>query len=162
MPQRRRSAGNEALDLVPIMNLVTILIPFMLMSAHFVSLAVVDVTAPASGSGDVEADVGLGLTVGITSAGFTVMGEDASLDGGFAVPCEQEGCPPGSYDTLGLTARLARVKVAHPDERVVVLVPDPTVPYHVLIDTMDAVRQDGRRELFPNVIVAGEASGATP
>ena len=40
----RRTTEETPLDLVPIMNLVTILIPFLLMSAQFVTLAVIDST----------------------------------------------------------------------------------------------------------------------
>ena len=46
---KKRLAKAEELNLVPIMNLVTILIPFLLLSVQFVSLAVIDSTLPAIG-----------------------------------------------------------------------------------------------------------------
>ena len=48
---RKRVRAKEAdeLNLIPIMNLVTILIPFLLMAASFISLAVIDTTLPAIG-----------------------------------------------------------------------------------------------------------------
>lgn len=46
---KRKTNREDPLDLVPIMNLVTILIPFLLMSAQFVHLAVIDSTLPAIG-----------------------------------------------------------------------------------------------------------------
>ena len=45
----KRGEDAEDLDLVPIMNLVTILIPFLLMASSFVSLAAIDSTLPAIG-----------------------------------------------------------------------------------------------------------------
>ena len=82
---RRRERGDqveEALDLVPIMNLVTILIPFLLMAAQFVHLAVIDSTLPAIGQPtEVEEEPPdkppLVLTVALTDRGFTVTGADA-------------------------------------------------------------------------------------
>ena len=49
MSKRKRNEEAEELNLVPIMNLVTILIPFLLMAAQFISLAVIDSTLPAIG-----------------------------------------------------------------------------------------------------------------
>ncbi|MFT5459150.1 MAG: biopolymer transport protein ExbD [Myxococcota bacterium] len=158
MTRQRRGEAQDGLDLVPIMNLVTILIPFMLMSSHLVSVAVLDASTPVSSEGTDLAEEGLELSVAITATGFVVTGNADGLRDGHRVPCEVQGCPPGSYDTLGLTARLTRVKIDHPEEAVIVLVPEPTVPYAALIDAMDAVRVDGRRELFPHVVVAGDAA----
>ena len=45
--RKRSQIKSEDLNLVPIMNLVTILIPFLLMSAQFVHLAVIDSSLPA-------------------------------------------------------------------------------------------------------------------
>ena len=47
MAVKRRTQETEELNLVPIMNLVTILIPFLIMAAQFVQLAVIDSTLPA-------------------------------------------------------------------------------------------------------------------
>ena len=44
MAMKRRTEPSQELNLVPIMNLVTILIPVLLMAAQFVSLAVIDST----------------------------------------------------------------------------------------------------------------------
>jgi biopolymer transport protein ExbD len=49
MSKGKRGVVAEELDLVPIMNLVTILIPFLLMAAQFVSYAVIDSTLPVIG-----------------------------------------------------------------------------------------------------------------
>lgn len=49
MAVKRRAMAEQELDLIPIMNLVTILIPFLIMAAQFVNLAVIDSTLPAIG-----------------------------------------------------------------------------------------------------------------
>ena len=50
MAVKRRVMDAPELNLVPIMNLVTILIPFLIMAAQFVQLAVIDSTLPAIGA----------------------------------------------------------------------------------------------------------------
>ena len=84
MAKGKRGAVAEELDLVPIMNLVTILIPFLLMAAQFVSYAVIDSTLPAIGPPQTiedqeDEEEPLNLSVFITDKGFTVAGSAAVL-----------------------------------------------------------------------------------
>ena len=176
MARGKRGAQAEDLDLVPIMNLVTILIPFLLMASSFVSLAVINSTLPAIGDPEpVEEDTDeppLSLKVGVTSDGFVVQGNDELLkpEGdakGAVIDCVQSGCPtPESYNVAELRELLIKVKDApgNEDEENVILVPESTVPYEVLIMTMDATREDPEttdkktglpRQLFPGVVIAG-------
>ncbi len=173
----KRGADAEDLDLVPIMNLVTILIPFLLMASSFVSLAVIDSTLPAIGAPEPRSDdqdETLGLSIAITDEGFTVMGNDSALKSadleegetpGPNVPCKQLGCPTlASYDVQELGRLLGELKDRWPDEENVILVPESDVQYEVIIVTMDTTRSDPNtmegdkaRELFPYVVIAGGA-----
>ncbi len=172
MKHKKRLTTAEELNLVPIMNLVTILIPFLLMAAQFVSLAVIDSTLPAIGPpkpAETDPDEKpLNLSVIITNAGYTIAGAEAVLpneggEGGPTVPCIETGCPSAmSYDTKELTRLLGLVKDEYPDDQNVILVPESRIPYEVLVVTMDATREDpttkvgdGSRELFPYVVIAG-------
>jgi|JI71714BRNA_FD_contig_41_3806114_length_2451_multi_3_in_0_out_0_2 biopolymer transport protein ExbD len=174
MAKKRTAFTDATLDLVPIMNLVTILIPFLLMSAQFVTLAVIDSTLPAIVNTPTltEPDPNedkLNLSLLITSKGFTIAGGDKvlekdNLETGPIVACLDAAClSPESYDYQGLTKRLALLKDRYGDEENVILVPDPNTNYEVLVLTMDAARDDqadvddeGKaRLLFPNVVIAG-------
>ena len=92
---RRRTKGSEEieLNLLPFMNLMTLLIPFLLASAQFVTLAVIDSSLPAIGQPDPSKEKDkdeappLNLTIGITEEGFTVAGAAAVL-----------GCEKGATD----------------------------------------------------------------
>jgi len=150
------------LDLVPIMNLVTILIPFLLLAAQFVTFAVIDTTLPSAGTPpEPENPTELQLTVSITSEGFVVTGRDALLGAtGIALPCVPAGCAtPDSYDTEGLASLAREIKSARPDEDQVIVVPASEIPYEVLVGAMDAAREDrstgAPRPLFPTVVIAG-------
>ncbi len=107
--RRRNKAQPEdiELNLLPFMNLMTLLIPFLLASVQFVTLAVIDSSLPAIGAPQTTTEKKddkppLNLTVGITSEGFTVAGSAAVLGGG-------EGGPAAVADksntpTVGLTS----------------------------------------------------------
>lgn len=170
---------DDELNLVPIMNLVTILIPFLLMSAQFISFAVIDSSLPAIGAPtevdekDEDEEDKLMLSVLISSNGFNITGADKVLPeddevNGPKVACKDPECgDPDSYDYEALTKRLTVVKERWPDELNVILVPDAQVQYEVIVRTMDATRddQDDRdgdqrpRELFPNVVIAAGVDG---
>ena len=178
MARKNRDEVDTDLDLIPIMNMVTILIPFLLLSVQFVSLAVIDSTLPAIGkpSEPTEEDKEkLNLSVAITDSGYTVLGASGVLGNpegeGATVPCLRDGCPGvDAYDIAKLTETLSQIKDEFPDEENVILVPESNVPYEVLIATMDASREDpdtkvtiGSRKdiprpLFPFVVIAGGVS----
>ena len=92
---RRRATESEEieLNLLPFMNLMTLLIPFLLASAQFVTLAVIDSSLPAIGQPDPSKQKDkdekppLNLTIGITEEGFTVAGSAKVL-----------GCSEGGGD----------------------------------------------------------------
>ncbi|MEN0062921.1 MAG: biopolymer transporter ExbD [Myxococcota bacterium] len=173
MAKGKRGEQAEDLDLVPIMNLVTILIPFLLMASSFVSLAVINSTLPAIGQEqEVEEDTDeppLSLKVAVTDEGFVVQGNDELLKGdgetkGVVIDCKQTGCPGAeAYDVAELRELLIKVKDVNEDEENVILVPESTIPYEVLVMTMDATREDPEtkgdgglpRQLFPGVVIAG-------
>lgn len=164
MSRRSRGGDERDLDLVPIMNLVTILIPFLLMSTQFVALAIVDSSLPAIDH-DGEADPTteeLGLRVLIGPSGFSVEADAELPDTVGALPCSAGGCGElDTWDLDGLNTALADVKAAFPDEDTLVLVPWSDVSYEVIIATMDAARTERGADdpLFPYVVVAGGASG---
>jgi hypothetical protein len=195
MKAKKRGTAAEELNLVPIMNLVTILIPFLLMAAQFVSYAVIDSTLPAIGP-PVEAEEEpdekpLNLSVMITDEGFTVSGNHPELENegggdegeekGATLECTIPGCdysggmgPEEAYDVRGLRDLLGRIKDDKPEEKNVILVPEPDLDYEVLVMAMDATREDpdaggtdeadvgcNGRCLFPFVVIAGGVQAGT-
>ncbi len=162
---KRRESESAILDLVPIMNLVSILIPFLLMGTTFVELAVVETTAPAICSSDCEDEIDtprLKLSVAVTRSGLYIQGTEGVLEEdeqGFFIACTTGSCVnDDSYDYAELTRLLALVKDEHPYTEDMVLVPDGRVPYNSLIGVMDAARDDPRNgglRMFPYQTVAG-------
>ncbi|TVQ92814.1 MAG: hypothetical protein EA397_06590 [Deltaproteobacteria bacterium] len=195
MRAKKRGTTAEELNLVPIMNLVTILIPFLLMAAQFVSYAVIDSTLPAIGppvetEEDDPDEKPLSLQVMISFEGFAVGGNHKLLNSdaegderGVKIPCHSPGCtysveggegPEDAYDLKELRTLLGNIKDDKPEEQNVILVPDPSLPYEVLVMAMDATREDPEgtstedadagcngRCLFPYVVISGGVGAAS-
>lgn len=162
-------------NLIPVLNLVTILIPFLLLTVHFVHLAVVDSSLPSiepRRAERIEADPEtLRLTVAITDRGFVVGGNAALLasgpdelqrpvDGGALAPTIPLA-DDGSHDLVALTELMVRIKAEFPDEDTVILLPEPEIPFDTIIATLDATRDhlpvgaEARELLFPSPVFAG-------
>jgi len=187
MAVKRRQEDAQELNLIPIMNLVTILIPFLIMAAEFVQLSVIDSTLPAIGPPQpVEEEPEkppLNLSLAVTDAGITVLGADAVLnpegaEGEAAPAAEGEERPPtvpcksgdtctgvDDYDWPELARILGLIKDEYPDDENVIIVPDSRIRYEIIVKVMDESRDDpnqqgpdGRaRTLFPYVVIAGGA-----
>jgi biopolymer transport protein ExbD len=140
---KRRSGASAGLDLVPVMNLLAILVPFLLTATQLVGLAVVDTVAAswrAEGRRDVAGDGVLPLRLRMTLRGFSLDGADDRLDAvERVVPCRGP-CPEGAWDYAALRERLGGWSERLPPQRTIVLVPDAWVSYAAIVETMDALR----------------------
>ena len=158
-PRRQRRASEASLNLVPLLTLIAMLIPFVLLSGKYTSYSVIDATAPKLRKAEAGEEGSAAVVVRVDASGFRVWGEDDVLTPEMAkVPCEPSPCADsGSYDYVGLKQRLASIKAARPLRREVVLAPTAQVPYDVIVRVIDAVRRTepghGRAaaELFPVV-----------
>ena len=176
----RKTVVSHEVHILPIMNVFCVLIPFLMLTATFVQLTIVDTTLPAhSGIPTPTANASptptpeekhLNLTVAITSQGFSVAGYGGVLN----VAGEQSdgGKKPttiieknnGSYDFDKLKEVLIRIKEAYPGQYSVILLPEQTVIYDDIIKVMDLARAYKKKKpdgseveelLFPNPVLAG-------
>jgi len=160
---KREMPEEEPLNLVPIMNLVTILIPVLLMAIKSLELAVIDTTLPAIGAPtesteDVPDKPPLALKLAITNMGIRILGADNYLyPEGRPAASEGEKSPPditcksndrcsgfADYKWDELSKKLSTIKQgAQNDDRDsdnVVLIPESNIKYEVLVATMDSSR----------------------
>jgi biopolymer transport protein ExbD len=184
MAVKRKAIEDPHLNLTSIMNLVTILIPFLIMAAQFVQLSVIDSTLPAIGPPTQveppkpDEKPPLQLSLALKSDGIVVLGADRIIypDGAPEVaegekrpptlPCKSGGeCTNvEDYDWDGLKQNLNLIKDEYPDDENVILVPNSDTQYEIIVRAMDIAREDadagtgdGPRTLFPFVVVAGGA-----
>jgi biopolymer transport protein TolR len=177
---RRRVREEEEigeLNIVPYLDIVTNLVMFMLLSmVGLFSLGVLDVGTPKISDGasaqvaspDTNSKPQLTLTVGIAEKGFYIAGAGGVLPGtsekdSASVDTTRPPTVPlkaGKYDYAGLTEQIAKIKASFPDEKKLILVAEMRTPYEVIIETMDATREQitkvpnaptKRDTLFPEV-----------
>ena len=144
------------------------LVPFLLSTAVFTRLAVMDLTLPAQQSA-VEKIKGpeLQLEVVIRKDALEV----GDRIGGLIQRIERRG---PEHDVKALQALMVQVKAKFPDKRDATLLAEPETSYDQVVQVMDALRgtvsAQGaklvRAELFPNISVgdapvrgAGKAAG---
>ncbi len=122
----------------------------LLLAVRFTTLAQKPVDAPPITASKAPSRVAYDqqseqrVVVRITPIGFVVTGGNVG-----ELNCRGV-CATETYDYDGLTAQLVVAKDRHPAEMSVIIVPHATIPYDVLVRTMDAsaIRPDGT-ELFP-------------
>jgi len=152
---RRQPAG---LDITAFMNLIVVLVPFLLTTAVFSRLAVLELSLPAGSSafenlkGDLQLEVVIrrdALEVGDRMGGLLRRVENTS----------------SGYDFQTMSALMQQLKARYPDKLAATILAEPDTSYDTLVHTMDAVRlvrssQAGRNlELFPEISV-GDAPQA--
>lgn len=148
--------GDGELNLVPYLDIITNIIIFLLASVIMnVNFGNVNVTLPtiaSAGAGAAEEPKKepLNLTVTAGASGFTIGGA-----GGIMSPLPK--LPNGEYDYKALTAKLMEIK-AQPEnasETKVTFNADAYIPYEIVVETLDAMREDtAGKQLFPDVVFA--------
>lgn len=134
MPTRRLRKHPVELDISAFLNLIVVLVPFLLSTAVFTRLAVVDLTLPAQSSGVEQLKVdNLQLEVVIRRDALEV----GDRIGGLIerIPATAEG-----PDVKALSALMHQLKLKFPDKNEATVLAEPTTSYQVLVGVMDAVR----------------------
>jgi biopolymer transport protein ExbD len=129
----RRKKEVAELNITTFMNLMVILVPFLLITAVFSRLAIVELDLPLAESNSSAEQPEFSLEV--------IVRQD-SIEVGDRNRGSLELLPKieGEYDYSGLTDYLKRVKVTFPDKLDVALLLEPDVEYDVLVQVIDATR----------------------
>ena len=153
--RRHRHIETAELNITAFMNLMVILVPFLLITAVFSRLAVLELNLPTSqGKQDVEPpqEMMLEITVrdDLIEVGDRNAGRLASIDNS-----------PEGYNFEELSEYLQRVKQKFPEKTDATLLLEPDISYEVLVQVMDAVRvvehlddeKIVKSELFPEIAI---------
>ena len=173
MRKRRLPKETAHLELTAFINLIVVLVPFLLSTAVFSRLAVMDLSLPAP-SNAVEQLKGndLKLEVVIRRDAYEV----GDRIGGLIQRIERDPAKPnGELKTL--SGLMVQIKQKFPDKTEVSVLAEPETSYDQLVQVMDAVRaapsarEVGGRltvvqaELFPDISVGDapvRAAGVKP
>jgi len=148
---KTRQTGSEDLQMTPIMNVFLILVPFLLLTASFIKLAVLEMSLPSlsqSSSSSVmqasEEKKPLVLNMlAVRQNGFELKSPT------FTFPfIEKKGL---QYDFEQLQTSLRQIKDKFPDSEDMVIQPEDVIKYDDVIKVMDRCRDSG----FPNISISG-------
>ena len=154
---RRRRLRKEVphLEITAFINLIVVLVPFLLSTAVFSKLAVMDLNLPAQQSA-VEQIKGPELQLEVVIRKDAL--EIGDRIGGLIARYEKRA---DGHDFKALGALMVQVKLKFPDKSESSVLAEPDTPYDDLVQVMDTVRSavtaDGnklvRADLFPNISI---------
>jgi biopolymer transport protein ExbD len=142
------------LNLVPMIDIFTVLVTFLLMTAVFSRIAIVELDLPSNASGPAVTEPQFRLEVIVRRAGFELTNGTSVIA---AVPLLD-----GKYDLKTLSELASSLKQDHPDVDDASVLLEPDIAYDDLIQVMDAVRSTAttdeggahkRIDLFSNIAV---------
>lgn len=151
---RRHRVQPEEMNITAFMNLMVILVPFLLITAVFTRLTVLELNLPPASAANPDAKKELHLEVVIRADALEI-GERSS---GVLKRIEKGG---KSYDYAALSHTLRQIKERFPDKTNATILSEPNTPYDILVQVMDAVRlyqvvgngAKTRYELFPDIAI---------
>jgi biopolymer transport protein ExbD len=171
--KKRLSEQFDDINIMPLMNIIMLLIPFLIMSAEFITIGIIEVTAPRLNTGettqsepDKEKEKPLNLTISVTGRGYTLITRGDQISQGCDISPEAMNAPEkklptvpkidDKYDNLKLRECLAKIKKVFPDEKRVIIMAEPKIQYQVIIEIMDHSRElsIGKDDLFPQVVLS--------
>jgi biopolymer transport protein ExbD len=152
---KRRKEETPGLDVTTFLNLMVVLIPFLLISAVFSRVTIMELSIPDSSGGTSLNQPNLNIEVIVRKAGLEIANGN-SVEA--AIPNKE-----GQYDMDLLSRILVRLKERYPEKEDATVLMEPYIEYDYLIQIMDAVRGtrmkvDGSEEarkmvLFPNISI---------
>ena len=136
MRVRRLRREPTGLDVTAFINLIVVLVPFLLSTAVFTRLSVLDLSLPAQATGALEQLSADKLNLEIVIRGDAI--EVGDRIGGLIqrIPKTQSG----HYDIAMLGTVARTIKERFPEKTDATVLPEPNVPYDVLVQVMDALR----------------------
>jgi biopolymer transport protein ExbD len=150
----RRKRKPAELLLVPMIDIFTVLVTFLLMTAVFSRTVILQMNLPAAQTEFKEPPPGLQLEVVVRKGLLQVT--DRNSGPLATMPNTAQG-----YDFETLTTYLKRVKAKFPDKTEATLLLESDIPYDTLVQVMDHVRVfevgEGlavkQAELFPDISI---------
>jgi biopolymer transport protein ExbD len=148
--RRQRHKDVQELNITAFMNLMVVLTPFLLITAVFSRLAILELNLPASQSqATVDETPEFQLEITVRDSGIEVGDRNA----GTLNRIEKNG---SDYRLDELSAYLARIKQQFPDKSDATLLLEPEVSYQLLVSVMDRVRVAESRDPTDNRVVKSD------
>jgi len=153
---RSRQKEQEEMDITAFMNLMVVLVPFLLITAVFTHLAIIELHLPSLGDSAQSKKDKPSFNLQITIHDDALLLSDTR--GGLIRRIDKTG---KSFNYQILNSTLIQVKARFPDKTNATILAEPRTEYDTLVQVMDAVRSyttvmDGKvvqAELFPDISI---------
>jgi biopolymer transport protein ExbD len=152
-----RNTDTAELNITAFMNLMVILVPFLLITAVFSRLAILELYLPGSSNEPVDPqDQTFQLEVTVRQNQIEV--GDRNLGALGVYPNTEDG-----YDYQALSKKLSEIKERYPEKTDAAILLESEIPYDTLVQVMDRVRVAeevdeleatiNRTDLFPDISI---------
>ncbi len=145
----------RVLNLIPMMDILTVLVIFLLITAVFTHITIMELSIPTNAGESVVNTPNFSIEVIVRKAGLEIA-NGSSVEA--AIPKKED-----KYDLEMLTKMLTRLKARYPEKADATVLIEPDIQYDYLIQIMDAMRGADVREeesgelrkiiLFPKISV---------
>jgi biopolymer transport protein ExbD len=145
----------HVLNLTPMMDILTVLVVFLLITAVFMSVTIEELSVPTAAGGFASNQPNFAVEVIVRKAGLEIA-NGRSVEA--AIPKKDD-----KYDIELLSKMLLRLKAQYPEKEDATVLMEPDIKYDNLIEIMDAVRETEVRaegseevkkaELFPKISI---------
>lgn len=134
MNRRRKKGPRETpdLDITTFLNLMVILIPFLLISAVFSRVAILELSVPTSAGGGASTKPNVTIEVIVRRIGLELANGSQVIA---AIPLKND-----QYDLKTLSKMLIRLKADYPEKEDASVLMEPDIEYNYLIQIMDTLR----------------------
>lgn len=129
---RRRSKDAHELDVTTFLNLMVVLVPFLLITAVFSRLAIVELNVPSSASAASSPKENFHVEVIVRQTGFEITNGTSVIA---SIPKKD-----GEYDFGTLSDFIVELKQEYPNQTAASVLMESMIPYDYLIQVMDVVR----------------------
>ena len=129
---KRRVGNTYEIDVTTFLNLMVVLVPFLLITAVFSRLTIVELNLPSAAGGPTTGDNNFRVEVIVREEGMEISNGEMTIA---TIPKVGE-----EYDLDTLSEMIVELKREYPDHEEASVLMDPLIPYDYLIQVMDIVR----------------------
>ena len=152
---KRRTKETYEIDVTTFLNLMVVLVPFLLITAVFSRLTIVELNLPSTAGGPSDTQESFNLEVIVREAGIELTNGQAVIA---SIPNKDE-----AFDLDTLSDYVVELKQQYPDQEAASVLMEAQIPYDYLIQVMDIVRSvevplEGEEEAFELVALFSEIS----
>ncbi|MBD3645925.1 MAG: biopolymer transporter ExbD, partial [Pseudomonadales bacterium] len=120
------------LDVTTLLNLMVVLVPFLLITAVFSRMTIVELNVPSSAGGPSDVKENFHLEVIVRQTGFEITNGSSTIA---TIPKEDD-----EYDLDTLSDLIIELKREYPNQSAASVLMESMIPYDYLIQVMDVVR----------------------